>query len=207
MIGIREKLGGRNQNILGFDALRKYAVFLPLVRKDGELQVLFQERAHHLKRQPGEICFPGGRIEKSDRSAEEAAMRETCEELGLSRADLSCYGPLDFIIEPHRVIYPFAGEIVHPERIAMNREEVARLHYAPLERLLAAAPEEHVVDVLVRPKEDFPFDVLTNERGPMWKRWEYSIFFYRFGTFTVWGLTARILHHFLELVRERKSET
>jgi len=203
MSGIREKLAGRNPRFLGWDALPKFAVFLPLVRRDGELMVLFEERARHLKRQPGEICFPGGRIEASDESAEAAALRETCEELGLSGAELSLFGPLDVVFEPHRVIYPFAGEIVRPERIVRNDAEVAELHFVPLRTLIETAPEEHVVDLLVRPKETFPFEILINERGPMWPRSQYSIFFYRIGSLTVWGLTALILRNFLELVREQ----
>lgn len=60
------------------------AVLVPLLeRRAGRLQVLFTERANHLRRHPGQISFPGGRIEHIDGSAVNAALREAEEEIGL----------------------------------------------------------------------------------------------------------------------------
>ena len=42
------------------DARRAYAVLVPLVERDGELHLLYEVRASTLRRQPGEVCFPGG---------------------------------------------------------------------------------------------------------------------------------------------------
>lgn len=46
------------------DAKRAYAVLVPLVEKGGELFLLYEVRAKALRRQPGEVCFPGGRMEE-----------------------------------------------------------------------------------------------------------------------------------------------
>ena len=148
----------------------------------------------------GKFVFRGGRIESSDRNEEAAAVRETCEELGLSPGELECFGPLDYLIEPHRVVYPFIGQILQPERIRPNEEEVSRLFYIPLEELKTFKPEVHSVDVLYRPKDGFPFELILNDQGTMWKRGEHDMYFYNFEEFTVWGLTALILHHFLGLM-------
>ena len=64
------------------DYLRS-AVLVPLVRREGRLGVLFEVRSAALTSQPGDISFPGGRIELDDAGAEAAAVRETREELSL----------------------------------------------------------------------------------------------------------------------------
>ena len=43
-----------------------YAVLVPLVRRRGAAHLLFEVRADTLNRQPGEVCFPGGRIEAGE---------------------------------------------------------------------------------------------------------------------------------------------
>ncbi|MBE6471841.1 MAG: NUDIX domain-containing protein, partial [Coriobacteriaceae bacterium] len=62
------------------DADCRAAVFIPLIEREHSYDVVFEVRAQHLKRQPGEVCLPGGHIEPGE-SAREAAVRETCEEL------------------------------------------------------------------------------------------------------------------------------
>ena len=54
----------------------EFAVLAPLVRVDGETHLLFEVRALHMRRQPGEVCFPGGQIEEGETPLE-AAVRET----------------------------------------------------------------------------------------------------------------------------------
>ena len=58
------------------DATGRYAVLVPLVEHDGELSVLYEVRAATLRRQPGEVCFPGGRMEPGE-TPEVSALRET----------------------------------------------------------------------------------------------------------------------------------
>ena len=60
----------------------EYAILIPWVAT-GEGDALLLEVRSQLVRQPGEVCFPGGRAEPGE-SAVEAAVRETCEELGIS---------------------------------------------------------------------------------------------------------------------------
>ena len=73
------------------------AVILPILTIGGEEHILFEVRSSKLAWQPRDICFPGGRIEKSDASALDAAIRETMEELGVCRGDIDILGPLDYI--------------------------------------------------------------------------------------------------------------
>jgi coenzyme A diphosphatase NUDT7 len=79
---IIRSFSGRKAKILGHENTIKSAVLLPLFFDSGECYVLFEKRARTMKRQPGEICFPGGTREPSDDDSEYTAIRESSEELG-----------------------------------------------------------------------------------------------------------------------------
>ena len=64
-----ERLHRRPPGIDKLDRLWEAAVLLPLVQTDKGIAVLFEERAYSLRRQPGEICFPGGKVECRDRKS------------------------------------------------------------------------------------------------------------------------------------------
>ena len=56
-----ENLRGRKPTLIDMEKCRRSAVVIPLIEKDKGYEVLFEVRSDKLKRQPGEICFPGGR--------------------------------------------------------------------------------------------------------------------------------------------------
>lgn len=58
---LEEKLKGREPGLM--DASGQYAVLVPLVEREGKLHILYEVRSQDMRRQPGEVCFPGGRIE------------------------------------------------------------------------------------------------------------------------------------------------
>lgn len=73
-------------------------------------EVLFEVRSKRLDWQPGDICFPGGRREKTDRNFAAAAIRETSEELGIHYEDIRLCGTLDFFAAHNGfMVYPFVG--------------------------------------------------------------------------------------------------
>lgn len=188
---------------MGHQNFFKYAVMVPLVEVNGELNVLFEERAHHLKRQPGEICFPGGKIDAVDKDEVSAAVRETCEELGLEREAVEVIGALDYLITSFHIVYPFAAKISDYNQIGPNPDEVASVFYVPLEYLQSHTPELHHVDLSVIPREDFPYDRIPNGRNYKWGRGTVPEFFYYYKDRVIWGLTARILNHFLEVTKSK----
>ncbi len=74
---------------------RSAAVLVPIVeRRDGHT-VLLTRRSDHLHDHPGQVCFPGGRLDDTDRGPIDAALRETAEEIGLSREYVDLAGLLD----------------------------------------------------------------------------------------------------------------
>ena len=77
---ILNQLKRRNPSLMGLEQLPKYSILLPLVEVENETHILFEVRSLKLRRQPGQICFPGGKIDENDRDQQHCAIRETCEE-------------------------------------------------------------------------------------------------------------------------------
>ena len=74
---------------------RPAAVLVPLVERQGGHTVLLTRRADHLHDHPGQVCFPGGRLDGADRGPIDAALRETAEEISLGRESIELAGLLD----------------------------------------------------------------------------------------------------------------
>lgn len=194
-------LSGRQANILGHEDCFESAVILPLVEKDGQYWILFQKRADNIH-QPGEISFPGGRIETEDSNPQEAAVRETCEEIGLNPEDIKVIAPLDIMVSPlNTIVYPFLGEIINPDLIKANPAEVAELFYVPLEFFLNCDPLYKPIALSMSAPEDFPFDMIPQGKAYPFMKGIWPQFFYVWEDRVIWGLTARILTHFLRLIK------
>jgi coenzyme A diphosphatase NUDT7 len=198
---IWQHLQDRKPEMIGHRNLSKSAVLVPLVEIDGETHILFQERSKNLRRQPGEICFPGGRLEEGDEHELAAAVRETCEELGIGPEEVEPLGPLDYLVNPFQIVHPFVGRIRNIEKICPNPDEVESVFYVPLQVLRTAVPDLHNVDFMVVPPDDFPFHQIPNGRNYNWKAGKIPEYFYTYEDRVIWGLTARILQHFLEMTK------
>ena len=185
------------------DYLRS-AVLVPLVRREGRLGVLFEVRSTALTWQPGDICFPGGRIELDDAGSEAAAVRETREELSLPDSAIEVIGPLNSMVSPIGVmIHPYAAFINNFDLTRPNHGEVSEVFVAPLDYLLAVEPLTAHMEVATRPLADFPLNLLPPSYARDWKRrTTYPVLFYQYGGHVIWGLTARVLYGFLNVCRE-----
>nr|WP_202945767.1 CoA pyrophosphatase [Acetonema longum] len=178
------------------------AVLLPLLEVQGETCILFEIRSAELARQPGEICFPGGRIEAVDPSPAAAALRETSEELGIGQDTIEFLGPMNYLISPIGVIlYPFVGYLRQPEDVCPNPREVARTFTVPLNYLLNHRPVIGQMELASRPLPDFPLYLLDRYSNGWKRRTQYPVWFYQYEDQVIWGLTARILYSFLEKIR------
>ncbi|MEH7120227.1 CoA pyrophosphatase [Neobacillus vireti] len=197
-----KKLKGYTPKILGSERFSNYAVLLPLLQKEDGIHVLFEVRSLELRRQPGEICFPGGRIDPQDVDEQGAAIRETVEELGINQYDITDVFPLDYMISPFgMILYPYAGYITNPEKIQPNPAEVGEVFTVPLEFFIHNKPEIYRVALKAEPEENFPFDLIPGGEKYNWRARGMNEYFYRYGGKTIWGLTARILAHFIEIIK------
>jgi len=200
-----QKFQHRIPSILGSESYAKYAVLLPLIETKDGLSILFEVRAAGLRRQPGEICFPGGKCDPSDRDELHTAIRETSEELGISESGVTHTFPLDYMLSPFgTIIYPFAGMISEENKLRPNTDEVGEIFTVPLDYLLKTKPDRYRVEFKIEPEEKFPFDLIAGGENYNWQTRQMDEYFYFFENRVIWGLTARILKHFLELIREEK---
>lgn len=116
------------------------AVLVPVVVRGNALTVLFTERTAHLSSHPGQISFPGGKIDPTDADAVSTALREAHEEIGLAAEFVEPIGYLDayrtgtgYRIQPV-VALVTPGFEIHP-----NPSEVADVFEVPLPFLMDAA--------------------------------------------------------------------
>lgn len=201
-----EALRGRLPGIIHHERVRKNAILLPLVDYQGETCVLFEKRASHMKIQPGEICFPGGGVEREDQGQAIAAMRETCEELGLEPGDIELISPLDLMVSPFdMIIYPYVGYIKDFSLIKINPEEVDSVFCVPLEFLLQHQPVQSRMEINIDTRQDYPFELIPQGKDYPFRRGSYPVFFYLWKEHVIWGMTALILNHFLDLLRKQHS--
>lgn len=184
-----------------------YAVLLPLIETSSGLHVLFEVRSDNLKRQPGEVCFPGGRIEQTE-SREECVVRETMEELNLERDDISVIGPLDFInTYSDFTLYPFLG-VINAKAVLnlnVNVDEVKETFLVPLHFFLETEPYVYHFDVVPDVKDDFPYEMINSQRGYNWRKGCSTVPIYHYEDRVIWGLTARIIHHFAQILNGEKA--
>jgi 8-oxo-dGTP pyrophosphatase MutT (NUDIX family) len=79
---------------LQLNKVRDSAILLPLVENNGQAALLFCKRPAYLQHHPSQICFPGGKVEPSDMSKTDTAIRETREELGINPKKINPLGQL-----------------------------------------------------------------------------------------------------------------
>lgn len=200
--------------ILGEHRWRTHAVLVPMIRgtkpaapKTTDWEIVFEIRSHDLDHQPGEICFPGGRKEPCDGTPRQTAIRETVEELGIPRESIHLLGELDRLVMPWKtVIYPFTAILRAPERITPDPGEVAECFSIPMKELLSTEPDIHYLSLEPSPEEGFPYDKIPRGRDYPWKRGRQREPFYHVRDRVIWGLTARILEHFIDVVRGEHAD-
>lgn len=209
-----EYLAGRTPGIIGNNSYKKYAVTIPLFEVDGQCHVLFEVRAKSLRRQPGEICFPGGKVEAGE-SYERAALRELSEELQIPQESFERIAPGDVNISP-------AGQIVAPFLVLLkdygftwNPDEVDEVFAVPLQYFWDHAPACYYNEVYTKPADDFPLDKIPGGSRYPWHTGVSEVYFYEVspnwiwtpgkrgssGERVIWGLTARIMKSAAELLK------
>ena len=109
------------------------AVLVPLVNRLDGITVLMTKRNENLNNHAGQISFPGGRMDHNDRNAEETALRETEEEIGLAARQIEIVGQLDnYVVGTGFLVRPIIGFIDPPFELIPQESEVAEVFEAPL---------------------------------------------------------------------------
>lgn len=201
---LRTKLLNEQCRFIGEDTAFRSAVLIPIVQIDGEWHIVFEVRSLTMRKQPGDISFPGGKIDDTDRSPLEAALRETYEELGVDPKTVEVVGEMSpLIASTSFVIYPFVAMIDYNEiQHSFNREEVEEVFTIPIQWLLNYKPYSHLVNVEIIPPPDFPYEKIINGKDYQWRTRAIEEWFFDYEQYTIWGLTAKILKHFIETLQK-----
>ena len=116
---------------------RPAAVLVPIVERPGGHAVLLTRRGERLHAHPGQVSFPGGRLEDADAGPIDAALRETAEEIGLAREFVELAGLLDgYETVTGYGVTPVVGFVRPGFTLALDTFEVAEAFEVPLAFLL-----------------------------------------------------------------------
>ncbi|MFQ5741627.1 MAG: NUDIX hydrolase [Acidobacteriota bacterium] len=162
---------------LNFPFSGSAAVLMPVIIDQGRPLLLLTNRSHRVGTHKGQISFPGG-MQDTDESPATTALRETEEELGIPRERIELAGRFhDYVAVTGWKVMTFVGFLAGNTLLQPNPDEVAEVIRAPLDFFARTRPR-----------------VVNRFRLGR----KVPIYFYDFGNEVVWGLTAAIIHDFVE---------
>jgi 8-oxo-dGTP pyrophosphatase MutT (NUDIX family) len=196
---IKSKINGTTPYISGWDKMKRAAVIIPVVEISGKLNLLFEVRSKKLISQPGDICFPGGKIEDGE-TPKEAALREVEEELGLR--DINVINELDIIILNNSIIiHSFLAVINNIGELNLSGCEVDHVFYVPLDEIINDNPLEVSNKVILQRGEDFPYDLIESGKNYKFKEGKSRTLFYKYKEYVIWGITGEMLKNLLDKLK------
>ena len=157
------------------------SLFYPYQEK---LHLVFMKRTQDGKVHGGQVSFPGGKMEPTDRNIVNTALREAEEELGIPAHEVDIIGKLTqlYILPSNFMVYPSVGYLPYRPSFQPSEEEVATIIEAPLEDLLSQKKE--IIHIPVNEK--------LRIKAPAFK----------VNGYVIWGATAMMLNELLKVVRE-----
>lgn len=193
---LREKLKDRPIGSIGKH--KYFSVIVPLVMTEDGLSLIFEVRASKLRTQPGDICFPGGNIEKGETPLE-GAIRETKEEIGIEIFKKDILGQFDTMYGfSGYSLYTFIAEVEADamEKLSANEDEVAEVFTVPLQFFIENPAVHYDMDVVSK-TEDFPYEETGISPDYNWRVGKNIIPLYNYKGKVIWGVTARIIEDFV----------
>ncbi|MDO8530549.1 MAG: CoA pyrophosphatase [Dehalococcoidia bacterium] len=177
---VRHALTGHNKLVLHDPYLKPAAVLVPLFYKRELPHILLTKRTTRVLHHKGQISFPGGTRDPEDPTLLSTALREIHEEMGIHSGDVRILGELDDIITNTRfVVSPYVGVIPYPYAFTVSGEEIDEVLEVPIATLLEHGHVNTAAVAPIRPYPAYTFD---------------------YDQHVIWGITARILRQFLDVV-------
>lgn len=154
--------------------LKQAAVLIPLVNSNNGINVIFTERALHLRHHPGQISFPGGKQEAFDASTQHTALRETEEEIGILQKQVELIGSLPTLSTISGFsVTPYLGFVDKQHNILIDKQEVRSVFQVPLSYLLNQN-NIHKQHLIANKKRHYTYCIAYQNR-------------------LIWGATAQII--------------
>jgi 8-oxo-dGTP pyrophosphatase MutT (NUDIX family) len=157
---------------------------VPIVQRPEGLTVLLTQRTAHLSSHPGQVSFPGGSAEPEDSSPIETALRESEEEIGLSRHNIEIIGVLpEHATASAFLVTPVVGLVTPPFDLVADPGEVAEIFEVPLAFLMDGVNHQRM-----------SFELPEGAGRRSFYAMPYDRFF-------IWGATAGMLRNLFHLLR------
>lgn len=198
---IREKVGNREVGINGIN--RFYSVLIPIVEVDEEMHILYEVRSPKISTQPNEVGFPGGRMEPGETS-EEAAIRETCEEIGICGEKVEILGQCDKMVTlANFTIDAYVGYIkdFDMSQLRLSENEVGEVFTVPLEFFMENDPEVYEFTIEQKVDKSFSFEKANISKDYKFFGAVNEVLIYSYKSRAIWGLTGRITRNLVEILR------
>lgn len=164
------------------------AVLLLLYPSQSIATVFIERRKHELDKHSGQISFPGGKVEKHDKSYSDCALREASEEIGVEPSLVEVVGHLTPLYIPvsNFKVYPVVGVAEQPLQFMAQADEVSKIITAPLS-IFDKSSTRKKKDILIRSSFTLQGVPYFDVEGKV-----------------VWGATAMILNEFLAILQSYK---
>lgn len=170
------------------EAPRRLAAVVMPIFANAPHEVVFIERARHLRRHAGQIAFPGGAVDEADDGdLARAGLRELHEEIGIPSAAVTLVERLEMIRQTNNVfnVTPFVGVVAPGTPLVVDLNEASAAHRVPLGAILEPGAVHPGVEIIGDyRRETFQFD---------------------YGSLHVWGLTGNVLDKFVRRYRRAGS--
>jgi 8-oxo-dGTP pyrophosphatase MutT (NUDIX family) len=179
---LQRRLSQRQRHVMQRESLTSSAVLVPIVKNPAGLELLFTKRTDTVEHHKGQISFPGGAADETDRSPADTALRESSEEIGLDRSAVSILGIMDDLQTPSGfVVTPVVGFIEQLPPLQINSDEVAEVIFIPMELFFDDSKRHSkIIELNGSKREVYFFDV--------WKE-------------PIWGATAFFVKQLVDVVR------
>ena len=191
---------GRDSIITEAGKRRESAILIPIVELGGEPHLLFESRAKNLNLQPGETCFPGGGIYDNETS-QDAAIRESCEELLIDPSQIELICPLDGRQGPKmQIVWAYLARIYN-YNFTYSPAEVDHVFTVPVSYFMNNDPVIYKMHNICEAPADFPSVLLQNDEY-RWRLKDFIIPVYSYDNEYIWGFTARCVCSLISELRD-----
>ncbi|MBC2855911.1 MAG: CoA pyrophosphatase [Cetobacterium sp.] len=207
---LKEKLLNKD-NIISREKYKSAGVMVLIAELNGKDYFVLQKRAKNIT-QGGEISFPGGRYDESDKSYLETSLREVEEEMGISRERIKVVGKLGTLIVPTGIIvesYVGMIDLKSKNEFKVQDDEVERVIYFPLEEALNQKPRIEMLTTETHPYYEkdgkvyeFPAEALNlpEKYHKSWKSPPRKVYIYSYKNDIIWGITADLIFETLKML-------
>jgi 8-oxo-dGTP pyrophosphatase MutT (NUDIX family) len=178
---LRTVLAQRERSVVHLTGFDRAGVLVPIVCVHGTYELLFTRRTEIVETHKGQVSFPGGMADATDRDIIQTALREAWEEIGIPESSVEVLGLGDDLPTPTGfIITPIVGLINNLPPLTINTGEVAQVFQVPLTFFTDPGNGKRELREI------------RGERREVW--------YYEYGGHVIWGATAMIVRSLLRTV-------